>query len=239
MANRSRTKLDSLRLADLHPLDLIAPSFRCYELDRSEVALRLEIDNHLPSDTVLRAAVRLARTVMQPIREHYQQPISPTSLYRCQKLEQLLKRRPPGWVSVSPHTAGLACDLIVPGHDTLEVARWAADNLPDYDEIICERVDPAQGPRSGWVHIALRDPAHGPNRKWRQSEIYHAQTRRWVRVAGLADRLDSNVASLAQRRSGADRSSQPSARQRKKLRAAGPNSQLPQTLAESYGSLPR
>lgn len=203
MADRSRTKLGSLRLADLHPLDLIAPSFRRYELDRSEVALRLEIDNRLPSDAVLRAAVGLARTVMQPIREHYRQPFSPTSLYRCQELEQVLKHRPPGWVSVSPHTAGLACDLIVPGHDTLEVAEWAAANLPDYDEIICERVDPAQGPRSGWVHIALRDPAHGPHRKRQQSELYHAETGRWVRVAGLTDRLDSGAASAAQRGTGA------------------------------------
>ena len=189
MTNRARTKLDNLQLAGLAPQDQIAPNFRVYELNRSEVAARLDIDNALPDDQTLRAAVHLAREVMQPIRAAHDR-YSPISVYRCQELERVLKRRPPGWISLSPHTGGWACDLRIPGLSTLALAQWAAEHLPDYEEVICECVDPAQGPSSGWVHIALRPPGGGPNRKQLLSQVRDPRTRRWVLLQGLKDRLD-------------------------------------------------
>lgn len=189
MTNRSRTRLEDLRLADLDPQDQIAPNFRVYELDRSEVAARLGIETRLPDDTVLRAAVHLAREVMQPIREA-QGRFSPLSVYRSQALEQVLKKRPPGWISLSPHTTGCACDLRIPGISTLTLAQWAAEQLPDYDEVCCECIDPAQGPSSGWVHIALRPPGEGPNRRQLQSHIRDPRNGRWVLLEGLRDKVD-------------------------------------------------
>ncbi len=188
MANHIRTRLERLRLADLNPQDLIAPNFRVYELDRSEVANRLDIDNRLPDDTTLHAAVRLAREVMQPIRDAHGR-FSPLSIYRCQTLEQALKRRPPGWRSLSPHVTACAADLRIPGISTLDLAQWAAANLPDYDEVCCERIDPTQGPSSGWVHIALRPAGEGPGRRLLHTEIRDAQTRRWLTLVGLHERL--------------------------------------------------
>jgi len=189
MTNRSRTRLDNLRLADLDPQDQIAPNFRVYELSRCEVAARLDIDNRLPDDQVLRAAAHLAREVMQPIRNAHDR-YSPMSVYRCQELERAIKRRPPGWVSVSPHTGGWACDLRIPGLSTLALAQWAAANLPDFDEIICERTDPIQGPSSGWVHIALRPPGQGVNRKSLLSQIRDPRSGRWLLFSGLIDRME-------------------------------------------------
>lgn len=189
MTNRSRTTLAHLRLADLDPQDHIAAHFRVYELDRSEVAARLDIPNRLPDDQTLRAAVRVAREVMQPIRAAHER-FSPLSLYRSQELERVLNQRPPGWISLSPHTTGCACDLRIPGITTLTLAQWAAEHLPEYDEIRCERVDPAQGPSSGWVHIALRPAGEGPNRRQLQSQLRDPRTGRWVLLEGLRERVE-------------------------------------------------
>jgi hypothetical protein len=184
MANHSRTRLDNLSLADLRPQDHIAANFRFYELTLSELASRLGLDNSLPGDRELRAAVHLARKVLQPIRNHYG-GFTPNSVFRCQALERVLKRKPSGWLSTSQHTLGCACDLEIVGVPTLEVAQWAADNLPDYDQIICECHDPREGPNSGWVHISLKAPGRGTNRKALLSYIRDGWRNQWVYVTGL------------------------------------------------------
>ncbi len=184
MAEHQATSLEGLHVVDLHPQDPIAPNFRVYELSRSEIAERLGIGNDLPDDAVLRAAVYLAREVMQPIRNAFGR-FSPNSVYRSQELEQVIKRRPEGWISTSQHTTGCACDLEIPGKSTLELATWAAEHLPAYDQIICECLDPRQGPNSGWVHIALRPPGQGENRRQLLSYILDTRTARWVHLEGL------------------------------------------------------
>ncbi len=188
MTDHIDTPLAELKLVAMEPESRIAPDFVVYELTRSEIAGRLEIDNRLPGDRELQAGVNLARQVMQPIRDRYGR-YSPSSVYRCQALERVLKKRPEDWISVSPHTQGWACDLEIPGIPTLELARWAAVNLPDYDEVVCECHDPEVGPASGWVHIALRPSGLGKNRKQKRSFIRDARTGRWVHVKGLTDRV--------------------------------------------------
>jgi hypothetical protein len=184
MADLHATPLDDLHLADLHPQDRIAPNFRAYELSRSEIADRLDIDNRLPNDAVMRAAVHLAREVMQPVRKAFGR-YSPNSVYRGQALERVVKKRPQGWISTSQHTTGCACDLEIPGKSTLDLAKWAAEHLPAYDQIICECYDPREGPNSGWVHISLRRPDHAVNRRELLSYILDTRTGRWVYVPGL------------------------------------------------------
>ncbi len=186
--DRRDTPPEALCLADLEPQDLIAPNFRVYELCRSEIADRLGIDNPLPDDATLRAAVYLTREVMQRLRGKFGR-FSPNSVYRSQALEQVIRRRPEGWISTSPHTAGWACDLDIPGKSTLYLAQWAVEHLPEFDQVICECCDPRRGPNSGWVHIALRPPGLGVNRRETESLILDPGTRRWVRVPGLQDRL--------------------------------------------------
>jgi uncharacterized protein YcbK (DUF882 family) len=162
--DRTHQSLGQLRLEHLKPLDLIAPDFRAYELTRSDLAERLGIDNRFPGVGEMQAAVYLARKVLQPIRDKFG-PITPKSLFRSQALDRVLKRKPSTWISASQHTLGSAADIEVIGVPTITVARWAADNLPQFDQIICECYDSHNGPNSGWVHISLKRPRQGKNRR--------------------------------------------------------------------------
>ena len=184
MANYTRTKLENLSLANLGPQDSIAPNFSVYELTRSELASRLGVDNAFASDTELQAAVHLARRVLQPIRNAFGS-FTPNSVYRSQALERALKGKPSGWLSTSQHTQGCACDVEIAGKSTLELAQWAADNLADFDQIICECYDPREGPNSGWVHISLKPPQQGNNRRQLLSYVRDTDSGRWIYVEGL------------------------------------------------------
>ena len=186
MANRSKTKLENLSLENLDSQDLIAANFHVYELTRSELASRLGIDNSFPSEQELRAAVYLARKVLQVIRKEFGS-FSPNSVFRSQALERALKKMPAGWISTSQHTQGCACDVEIVGKTTLELAQWAADNLPDYDQIICECFDPSEGPNSGWVHISLKSPELGVNRRNLLSYIRDPGNGQMVYVEGLRE----------------------------------------------------
>lgn len=184
MTDLSDIELEGLRRAGLDPMDLVAPNFRVHELTRSETASRLGIDNAFPGDHELRAAVHLARNVLQPIRDAFG-GFSPNSVFRGQALERALKRKPAGWISTSQHTLGCACDVEIPGKSTLDLAKWAADTLPNYDQIICECYDPRKGPNSGWVHISLKAPEGGDNRKNLLSYIRDPESGLLVYVQGL------------------------------------------------------
>lgn len=61
-------------------MDLVEPNFRVHELTALEIASRF------PGDRELRAAVYLARQVLQPIRNEFGQ-LSPNSVFRSQALE--------------------------------------------------------------------------------------------------------------------------------------------------------
>lgn len=180
------TPLSALTLAGVEPLDLVAPNFRVYELTRSETAVRQRIANGFAGDEDLRCAVHLARTVLQPIRDRFG-PFSPNSVFRSQALERALKNRPSSWISTSQHTQGRACDVEIPGVPTLELARWAAEHLPAFDQIICECYDPRQGPNSGWVHVSVLPPGRGTNRRETLSYVLDKATQRLVYVKGLEE----------------------------------------------------
>lgn len=183
--DRHDDPLESFNVSEMNPRARISANFRLYELMRSDTAQRQGIDNRFADDETLRAAIHLARNVLQPIREHYKQPIAPNSVYRSQALERALKRRPASWISTSQHTQGCACDIEVPGVTTLDLAHWAVDALEDFDQIICECYDPRRGPNSGWVHISLRAPGTGENRRKELSYIRNPATGRLVYVDGL------------------------------------------------------
>lgn len=184
MTDHAQTELANLSVATLAPNDLIAPNFHLYELTRSELAARLGVENNFASDRELRAAVHLAREVLQRLRDEFG-AFTPNSVYRSQALERRLKNKPSGGLSPSQHTQGCACDVEIVGKSTLELAQWAATNLPDFDQIICECFDPAQGPNSGWVHISLKPPAGGPNRRKTLSYIRDPAAGQMVYVDGL------------------------------------------------------
>ncbi|MDH5339754.1 MAG: D-Ala-D-Ala carboxypeptidase family metallohydrolase [Rubrivivax sp.] len=178
------TPLAALHCDGLDPMARIAPNFRLYELTVSETAARRQIDNRFKSDAELRAAVHLARAVLQPIRDQFGR-FQPNSVYRSQELERALKNRPTTWISTSQHTEGRACDVEIPAVPTLDLADWASKNLADFDQIICECYDPRKGPNSGWVHISLRPPGQGRNRRQLMSYVVEPASGQLVYVQGL------------------------------------------------------
>ncbi len=180
----SATPLEEIRLAGLDPRALIAPNFRVYELTRSELASRRGIPNGFASEAELRAAIHLARHVLQPVRDTFGS-FTPNSVYRGQPLERALKNKPSTWLSTSQHATGEACDIEIVGMATLELAAWARDHLADFDQIICECYDPRKGPNSGWVHVSLKGPASGANRKQCLSYVADPASGRLVYVHGL------------------------------------------------------
>lgn len=180
----SATPLEDIRLAGLEPRTLIAPNFRLYELTRSELASRRGIPNGFASEGELHAAIHLARHVLQPVRDAFGS-FTPNSVYRGQALERALKNKASTWLSTSQHATGEACDIEIVGMATLELAAWARDHLTDFDQIICECYDPRQGPNSGWVHVSLKAPGSGANRKQCLSYVADPASGRLVYVHGL------------------------------------------------------
>ena len=181
--NRKNEPISEFSLSNIQPDTRIAPNFLVYELTRSELADRRGIPNNFPSDQELRAAIHLAREVLQPIRNKFGS-FTPNSVFRGHPLERALKNKPASWLSTSQHSRGEACDIEIVGMSTLALAEWARDHLP-FDQIICECYDPAKGPNSGWVHISLKPPGSGTNRKQCLSYVRDAATGRLVYVNGL------------------------------------------------------
>lgn len=175
--------VERIALAGLDPYALIAPNFRIYELNRSELASRRGIANAFENAAHLQAAIHLARRVLQPVRDAFG-AFTPNSVYRSQALERALKGKPATWLSTSQHARGEACDIEIAGLPTLELARWAEKHLVDFDQIICECYDPAQGPNSGWVHVSLKPPG-GANRRQCLSYVRAPGSGRLVYIPGL------------------------------------------------------
>ncbi len=180
--DRKNEPISQFTLANVSHDTRVAPNFLVYELTRSELADRRGIDNHFATDQELRAAIHLAREVLQPIRNQFGS-FTPNSVFRGHPLERALKNKPASWLSTSQHARGEACDIEIVGMSTLALANWAKDHLTAFDQIICECYDPAKGPNSGWVHISLKAPGSGENR--RQLLSYIADHGKMVYVPGL------------------------------------------------------
>lgn len=180
----AQVALGALHIAGCQPRDKVSPHFRLYELTRSDIASRQGIPNVFPSDAELRAAVHLAREVLEPVRTKFGS-FSPNSVFRSQALERALKRKPSSWVSSSQHARGEACDIEIVGVATIALAEWVAAHIKVFDQIICECYDPAKGPNSGWVHVSLRPPGGAPNRRQLLSYVRDPRSGAYCYVPGL------------------------------------------------------
>ena len=89
------------------------------------------------------------------------------------------------WQALVSRGKAHPADIEIVGKSTLELAQWAADNLPDYDQIICECYDPREGPNSGWVHLSLKAEGHGVNRRELLSYVRDKRSGKWVYIQGL------------------------------------------------------
>ena len=125
----------------------LSEHFSLSEFTKSITAERLGIDNKPGYEQVL-AMRNLCREVLEPLRQHYGQPIRITSGYRCEALNMAV-----GGVSNSQHQYGEAADLSVPSE---AVARdwfqWIVRNT-EFDQLLFEH---SRRLRNCWLHISCR-----------------------------------------------------------------------------------
>ncbi len=157
----------------------LSNNFTLAELTKSATADRLEIDNSLEEgrgdDTrIIVNLMHLTQAILQPVRENYDIPFSPSSGYRCMELEEILcapaikrylaetsDRTVQGYLAKKQHPTGCAVDFEVPGVRNLLLARWIERHC-EFDQLILEFYKPTD-PTAGWVHASF--DRHGNNRK--------------------------------------------------------------------------
>tara|TARA_B100000212_G_scaffold173162_1_gene130240 strand:- start:55 stop:537 length:483 start_codon:yes stop_codon:yes gene_type:complete len=127
----------------------LSENFSLEELIRSSTAMRIGIDN-IPNDEHLKNLQVVVDEIAQPLRDHFGKPVRINSGYRSPALNDAI-----GGSKKSQHSKGEALDLEIDGVSNLEVADWITDNC-DYDQVILEFYNPAEGPNSGWVHASCK-----------------------------------------------------------------------------------
>ncbi len=133
--------------------------FTLDEMIYSHTADRLGIDNH-PNDEEVHNLTHLCEAVLEPVRAQFGL-FSPTSGYRCAKLEHVLTKD--AWIlrgfksfndylKVKSHPKGQAADFKIRNVSNVDLARWIESSLK-FDQLILEFYNPQiQG--SGWVHCS-------------------------------------------------------------------------------------
>ena len=141
----------------------ITPHFTLEEFERSGTAVRLHIDNRVPAELVPNIR-HLCEEVLEPLREHFNEPIFISSGYRCEELNKAV-----GGVRNSQHMRGEAADIcpIINGRPDStspearkkmrEWAEWIMDNL-HFDQLLREHSG-----NSYWLHLSLK--REGENRQ--------------------------------------------------------------------------
>ena len=154
----------------------ITKNFSMAELTRSNTAERLGIDN-TPEGEHLTNLVYTVESILQPVRDHFDKPVTVNSGYRSPELNQAV-----GGSSKSQHCHGQAVDFEIIGIPNAEVAQWIIDNL-EYDQIILEFYNPKEGVNSGWVHCSIK--IDGDNRKQKLIAYKDGKSTRYANVTSF------------------------------------------------------
>jgi zinc D-Ala-D-Ala carboxypeptidase len=126
----------------------LSNNFTLQELTKSQTATRKGIDNE-PGTAEIENLIHLAKTILQPVREHFGKPVMISSGYRSPALCEAI-----GSSAKSQHAKGEAADFEIGGVDNLELAAWIAANC-DFDQLILEFYDGVD-PNSGWIHCSSK-----------------------------------------------------------------------------------
>ena len=124
----------------------LSPNFTLSELTKSSTAQRLGLDN-TPDEIAVGNLQALAQNILQPCRNHFGIPFTPSSGYRSIALCEAI-----GSSAKSQHAKGEAADFEIPSISNLELAKYIRDNLI-FDQLILEYYNHTQ-PDSGWVHCS-------------------------------------------------------------------------------------
>jgi hypothetical protein len=126
----------------------LSNNFTLNELTKSQTATRKGIDNE-PGTVEIENLIHLAKTILQPVREHFGKPVMISSGYRSPTLCEAI-----GSSAKSQHAKGEAADFEIHGVDNKELAAWIAANC-DFDQLILEFYIDGD-PNSGWVHCSSK-----------------------------------------------------------------------------------
>jgi len=133
---------------------ILSPHFTLREMTRSSTADRLSIDNTPEYPQALKALQDVCINILEPVRNHFGIPFSPSSGYRCPRLNQAVGSSPK-----SQHITGQAVDIEIPGVSNMDLAQWIKGNTV-FDQLILEYYS-ENDPASGWVHVSYVAPKGG------------------------------------------------------------------------------
>ena len=129
----------------------LSEHFNLSEFERSATADRLHIDNTCPS-TLIPQLSTLCKTILEPLRQHFGEPVIISSGYRSPTLNIKV-----GGVYASQHTLGEAADIVPPynqrqtPHSLHDWFEWLRTNT-DFDQLILEH----DSKGSYWIHVSCR-----------------------------------------------------------------------------------
>ena len=106
---------------------ILSNNFTLAELTKSQTATRKGIHNE-PSTEHVENLIHLAKTILQPVREHFGKPVMISSGYRSPALCEAI-----GSSAKSQHAKGEAADFEIHGVDNKELATWISANC-DFDQ---------------------------------------------------------------------------------------------------------
>ena len=103
----------------------LSTHFSLAEFTKSQTAERKGIDNTPTQDHIERMKI-LCVSVLEPIRTEFDKPIMINSGYRSPDLCEAIGSKP-----TSQHAKGEAADIVIPGVDNAELAKYIQDNLTE------------------------------------------------------------------------------------------------------------
>lgn len=130
----------------------LSKHFKLSEFTRSATASAKKIDN-TPSLEVVSNLQQLCIHVLEPLREHFNCPITISSGYRCPVLNKAV-----GGVATSQHMTGEAADIHLPDEATgKRWFVWLMDSVP-FHQLIWEKSTPSS--IHHWIHVAFKQNGH-------------------------------------------------------------------------------
>ena len=141
----------------------LSEHFNLSEFERSATAERFGIDNTCPS-TLIPQLSTLCKTILEPLRQHFGEPVIITSGYRCNQLNVKV-----GGAYANQHALGEAADIVPPYNQrqapyTLKAwFDWLKDHS-DFDQLILEH----ESKGSYWIHVSCRR-----NRKANRHQVFY------------------------------------------------------------------
>ena len=133
----------------------LSKHFTLEEMTRSMTAARKGIDN-IPGPGEIKNLGDLCYEVLEPVRAHFDKPLSISSGYRSEALCEAI-----GSKKTSQHALGCAADFEINGVSNIQVAYWLTNNV-DFDQCILEYYKP-EDDQAGWIHVSYDEK--GSNRK--------------------------------------------------------------------------